>query len=259
VAEVQDFGKVVNETLKGIAVFEMHVNDDAHLTSSNYARLSGALINTSAKFFFTRSENEQIIAHLGPECKVVGETVTDVTDFVEGHKFGHFHKFAWKEWEDIVARQNLTILFVQGNIGQKEKQLLATLSREFCGKTLFGWAPIGHSFKILAQLLHGDQSRQFIAAVKTDGCRYFHRGEIEEESVRYFLSNVENGQGKCVQGLLDTRPKPTPTPEEIPEVNFTPWVIGLIFVGMAIVVVLSRGRLRFAPRAPGAVQAFKMQ
>jgi hypothetical protein len=182
-----------------------------------------------------------------------------VTDFVESYRFSHFHKFTFDEWRDIIVRQNLTILFTNGHIDGAVQNVIAALSEQFCGVSLFGWAPIGHSFKILARLIRGDQSRPFVATVTTDGCHYLYRETVTEGSIRQFLSEIANGEGDCIRGLAETRAQFTPTPEEPPEVNFTPWIIGLIFVAIAIVLVLTTGRSRFRPRTPGTVRAFKFK
>jgi hypothetical protein len=254
-----DVAKIVEDSIDGSTIFEFTINDDTHLITSSYARLSRSWVYNSSKLFFKYGVNEQIKAYLSPECQVVSDEVYDLAPFAAAYKFSHFHRFTAKEWADTMRRQNLTILFVQGNIDASGFKLLRVLSREFCGKSLFGWAPIGFSFKILAALIHGDQSRPFLARTDPNGCRYLYRNEIDEGNIREFLEKVDNGIGKCVRGSPRITAEPTLTPEVIPEVNFIPWVIGVIFVGIAIVIVLTRERWQSGAHRPGAIRAFKRQ
>jgi hypothetical protein len=257
-----DHFRMVEETLNGYTIFEMIVSNDDHLVASNYEALSIDLRNTTSRFLFKRNwENpEQITAYLSPECSIHSSDVANVSDFLLSHKFSHFHKYKFDEWTDILRWQNLTILFTQGKIRSDGIALLRLLSRQFCQQSMIGWAPIGHSFRMLKQLIAGDQFRAFVAHVSADGCKYLFRDEISPDAVAQFLGAVVAGKEECFRDVRSSG-RTAETRVFFSRQNaVVRCTVGFLFLAVAFFLLWRIRRARFtARRAIGEVQVFKAQ
>jgi thiol-disulfide isomerase/thioredoxin len=258
-ASPDDFFRTVEETLSGRTIFQMDITDDEQIMTSGYGRASVQLMNSSAKFLFKKLPEAvpRVVAHLGPECKVSTTNITDVTGFVAGRHFSHFFKYNFSTWSDVSRVQNLTVLFVQSKIHSEDMAMLRSLSRQFCGATQFGWAPIGFSFKILAQLIRGDQSTPFIGMVTPDGCKYLYRGKITEDAVVAWMTGVRNGKEVCAKGPV-TDPQTAGVDGPVSARTWTQLAIGLLFAAFGATLFCLARRSRWAiSRIPGSVNAFK--
>lgn len=63
--------------------------------------------------------------------------MSGVSGFVDRNKFGHFNNYSEADWEEAAANHSLAILFAKG----PDREVLRTLSKEFCGKMMVGWSP----------------------------------------------------------------------------------------------------------------------
>lgn len=200
--------EAIKKTEKGKAVFHIVAAE----RPENLVTLKEDLKRSDSELIFQAGTEAKMTVLLGPKCEIKA-TNESLDEFVQKHRFGHFHKYSFDDWNLMSQSSTLAVFFVQKKMTKEEKEILAELSSEFCGSMTLGWAPIGHSFKIMKKMISGDQSKPFIGATK-GSCHYLLRDNITLDSARAFLQQVADGSAKCIKDLT-TKSEVTNAKEEI--------------------------------------------
>lgn len=180
---------------KGESVFVLVSKNDKSAAETAFENKKKEFGNNKSRFIITRGEEEGITVYLSENCSCKGD-LSDIDGFIEANPFGSFSKYNYTMWKSITNKRPTATLFVQSRPNAEERAILSVLAQKLCCKYAVGWAPIGRSFKIMAEIIRGDQSKAFVAA-KNGDCVYLLRNEITEASVQKFADDVLAKNLKC--------------------------------------------------------------
>lgn len=190
------------------------------------------IVESDIQIIKGRGSKDHVTLYLSSECKFEFDSPEATNQFIaDNSHYGHMHKFTYNEWKSV---SDIAILFVQNNPNSTELEILNLMSRELCGKFAVGWAPIGKSFKIMAEILTGDQSQSFIGITNND-CVYLYRNaEFKHDAVESFLTNVKAATEKCL-----LRPERRVTKPELPQTQVRKYGDGKTLLILSPIVLLA--------------------
>ena len=186
--------KVLAEVDKGNSVFRLVAKTENTAAREAFDRKKEE-VGDENRFVTETGDNESITAYLSPKCSCTGR-MDNIEQFIEENVFGSFWKYDYPTWKRMTGMRRTATLFVQSRMNAQERAILGLIAEKLCCKYAVGWAPIGRAFKILAELIHGDQSSAFLA-VKDGDCSYALRDEITEASVSRWIDELLAGRLPC--------------------------------------------------------------
>ena len=227
--------KVLTEVDKGNSVFRLVAKTENTAAREAFGRKKEE-IGDENRFVVETGDNESITAYLSPKCKCTGR-MDNIEQFVEENVFGSFWKYDYPTWKRMTEIRRTATLFVQSRMNAQERAILAMIAEKLCCKYAVGWAPIGRAFKILAELIDGDQSTAFVA-VKDRDCSYALRDEITEASVSQWIDELLAGKLQC-----DTNGNALPNNDHSHS-SAKPYALGMMsIVGLIGLGMFARRRL----------------